>query len=145
MKSAAVQLDMLDGRRKRRNARYVALESQEQEALFDWAGIAQKKYPELWLLHHIPNGGFRPKTTAAALKRQGVKPGIPDICLPVARNGHNSLYIELKRVGNGDGTTEAQDAVIAALRASGSHVCVCAGWESAKTAIESYLDGRKWP
>ena len=30
------------------------------------------------------------------MKRQGVKAGVPDICLPVARNGYHGLYIELK-------------------------------------------------
>lgn len=38
----------------------------------------------------------RDKATAVALKRQGVKAGVPDICLPVARNGYHGLHIELK-------------------------------------------------
>mgnify|MGYP004433785991 CR=1 FL=1 len=38
----------------------------------------------------------RDARTAANLKRQGVKAGVPDLHLPVARGGYNGLYIELK-------------------------------------------------
>ena len=37
----------------------IPTESQEQIALFQWAKSVQGKYPELRLLHHIPNGGKR--------------------------------------------------------------------------------------
>lgn len=58
---------------------------------------AGKRAPlELALLHHIPNGGARSKATAGRLKAEGVKAGIPDICLPVPKNGYGALYIELK-------------------------------------------------
>ena len=33
-------------------------EAQEQRALFQWAGLAEQQYPELKLLHHIPNHGL---------------------------------------------------------------------------------------
>lgn len=44
--------------------RTTSSESQEQKALFQWAGLAEQKYPELKLLHHIPNGGIRDIRTA---------------------------------------------------------------------------------
>ena len=59
-------------------------ESGHQEALFEWAAYHMDCMPELEYMHHIPNGGKRDKRTAVALKRQGVKAGVPDICLPVA-------------------------------------------------------------
>ena len=59
--------------------RTTSSESQEQKALFQWAGLAEQKYPELKLLHHIPNGGIRDIRTAANLKKEGVKRGVPDI------------------------------------------------------------------
>lgn len=58
-------------------------ESGHQEALFEWAAYHMDCMPELEYMHHIPNGGKRDKRTAVALKRQGVKAGVPDICLPV--------------------------------------------------------------
>ena len=67
-------------------------EEREQIAIFKWAEMQKG----LSLLHHIPNGGKRGKVEAARLKAAGVKAGIPDICLPIPRNGYGALYIELK-------------------------------------------------
>lgn len=71
-------------------------ESGHQEALFSWAAYQLGRMPELEYLHHVPNGGKRDKATATALKRQGVKAGVPDIVLPAVRAGYHGLYIELK-------------------------------------------------
>ena len=71
-------------------------ESGHQEALFSWAAYQTQRMPELEYLHHVPNGGKRDKATAIALKRQGVKAGVPDIHLPVAKGSYHGLYIELK-------------------------------------------------
>jgi hypothetical protein len=68
--------------------------------------MMESKYPALRMLHAIPNGGHRHKATAARLKAAGVKAGVPDICLPVARGDWHGLYIELK-VGKNK-LTEAQ-------------------------------------
>lgn len=76
-------------------------ESVEQQCLFRWAEFASGKYPELRLMYHIPNGGARSKATAGRLKAEGVKAGVPDICLPVSRDGYHGLYIELKRERGG--------------------------------------------
>ena len=112
--------------------------------LFTWAMWQQEGRPELKLLYHVPNGGKRDVKTGRALKRQGVKAGVPDLCLPVARGGYHGLYIELK-VGKNK-TTRKQEGWIAALRQQGNYVSVCYGWEEAKETIENYLDeklGRK--
>ncbi len=81
-------------------------ESGHQEALFSWAGYNMGRMPELEYMHHVPNGGKRDRATAVALKRQGVKAGVPDIVLPAARAGYHGLYIELKAGKNT--TTENQ-------------------------------------
>ena len=69
-----------------------APESEEQICLFQWAQYQSGRYPELELMYHIPNGGSRNKYEAANLKLQGVKAGVPDICLPVARGKFHGLY-----------------------------------------------------
>ena len=56
-------------------------ESGHQEALFSWAAYRTGLMPELQYMYHVPNGGKRDKATAAVLKRQGVKAGVPDIML----------------------------------------------------------------
>ncbi|HBR31933.1 MAG TPA: VRR-NUC domain-containing protein [Clostridiales bacterium] len=112
-------------------------EADEQAALFDWAEVMSKTYPELELLHHIPNGGSRHPKEAANLKRQGVKAGVPDICLPVPRCGYHGLYVEIKVKPNKP--TEEQLKWLKNLYKQGYDVCICYSWFSAKTKIESYL------
>ncbi|MGN0598663.1 MAG: VRR-NUC domain-containing protein [Oscillospiraceae bacterium] len=115
-------------------------EDVEQAQLFTWAAYASGKYPELALMHHIPNGGKRGKAEAARFKAQGVKAGVPDIFLPCARGGYHGLYIELKRIKGGR-VSEAQEEFIAALRKQGYKVEVCFGMEQAREAIVEYLEG----
>ena len=90
-----------------RTAIPVPTESAEQQALFMWAALQSAAYPELTLLYHIPNGGSRHKAEAGRLKAEGVKAGVPDLCLPVARGGFHGLYVELKRE-RGSRTSEEQ-------------------------------------
>jgi hypothetical protein len=113
-------------------------ESAEQIALFQWAVWQEKTVPELILLYHIPNGGKRYVTTARRLKAEGVKSGVPDLCLPVSRGGFPGLYIELKRV-SGNTATDNQAGWIAALERQGYKALVCYGWEEAADAITQYL------
>lgn len=116
-----------------------APESEEQIYLFHWAQYQSGRYPELELMYHIPNGGSRNKYEAANLKLQGVKAGVPDICLPVARGKFHGLYIELK-VGRNK-TSEKQNNWIDALNTQGYCAAVCYGWESAADMISKYLRG----
>lgn len=113
-------------------------EASEQAALFQWSYVARQKYKELELMYHVPNGGRRDKREAASLRRQGVKAGIPDIVLPVARGGFFGLYIELKFGKNK--TSPIQDVWIKRLREMNYKVEVCYGWVAAREVIESYLD-----
>jgi hypothetical protein len=116
------------------------LEHTEQCAVVQWANMNLKKYPELGLLFAIPNGGQRNKITAANLKKEGVKAGVPDLCLPVARAGWHGLYIELK-AGKNTATPE-QLFWIGQLRKQGYVAVVERGWERARQTIEDYLEGR---
>lgn len=113
------------------------IESQEQQALIEWSTLQAKTYPELELLHHIPNGGKRNIATAARLKREGVKAGVPDLCLPVPRGEWHGLYIEMKAPKGK--VSENQEKWIEALKKQGYAVAVCYGWESAKDNILMYL------
>lgn len=54
---------------------WVPSESDEQICLFEWAEVMKGQIPELRLLFHIPNGGYRNKVTAARMKAEGVKAG----------------------------------------------------------------------
>lgn len=113
-------------------------EAQEQRALFQWAALAAGKYPELASLLHIPNGGSRDVREAHNLKEQGVKPGVPDILLPVARGGYNALWIELKR-RRGGRVSDQQRYWLDLLARQGARAVVCKGWEEAREEIVRYL------
>lgn len=109
----------------------------EQAALFGWAYFATSMWPELALLHAIPNGSHRHKATAARLKKEGVKRGVPDICLPVPRQGYHGLYIELKVAGGT--TSSAQRWWLDRLTAEGYLAVVCRGCDEARWTIHRYL------
>ena len=113
-------------------------EDQEQMALMQWAKFEEGAHPELKLLHHIPNGGSRTKAEAGRFRAMGVKPGVPDLFLPVARGGLHGLYIELKRQEGGRASA-AQKGWMKALEDQGYAVHLCHGWEYAKNVILEYL------
>lgn len=118
----------------------VPTESEEQQALFDWAKLQYGKYPELRALYHIPNEGKRSKATGARLKREGMKDGVSDNCLPVKRGGYGSLYIELKRI-KGSKVTPEQREWIELMQEVGNAAYICYGWEEAAKKIVEYLEG----
>ena len=114
-------------------------EAQHQKNVIEWSQNPRilAKYPGVELLYHIPNGGSRNKIEAAHLKQQGVRPGVPDLCLPVARGQYHGLYIEMK-TDTGRASTEQKDW-IERLNAEGYFAEVCHGWESAVRVLEWYL------
>ena len=112
-------------------------EHSEQVALFRWAQFALGRYPELQLLHAIPNGGHRHIVVAARMKAEGVKAGVPDICLPVPRGGFFGLYIEMKtRTGK---LSPDQGWWLAALQGMGYRAAMCRSFDEARQLIEEYL------
>lgn len=112
-------------------------EEGHQEAIFEWASYQIARLPELELLHHIPNGGRRDKAEAVAFKRRGVKAGVPDLCLPVARGNFHGLYIELKTEKGKP--TKTQKLWIEKLIKQGYFAKVCYGWKDAIETLEYYL------
>lgn len=69
-----------------------------QFACIQEAERLEHEFSDLALLHAVPNGAVR---TGKGYGRvdAGVKAGIPDLMLPVARLGYFGLYIELKIFG----------------------------------------------
>ncbi len=116
----------------------VDYEGNEQAALFNWMKL---RHPLAWrLAYHVPNGGQRHKATAAKLKAQGVKAGVPDISIALARGGHHGLYIEFKATPPHDADVAAsQKEWIGALVEQGYKAVVCRGIKEAMTVIDDYL------
>lgn len=127
-----------------------------QVAVMDWTREEAARRPELELLHAIPNGGKRGKLTARRLKREGVKRGVPDLMLPVARRGYHGLYLEMKWEGwlpDGAGgrrryrsrPSKAQKWWAARLHGEGYAVRVCRTLEETQDVLRAYLEGRPLP
>ena len=114
-------------------------EHAEQVALMHWAAVAQRQYPELRLLHAIPNGGARDVRAGRRLKDEGVRRGVPDMCLPVARGPWHGCYLELKRRDGGT-LSEPQEWWLTHLQAQGYFATVARGWEHAAQILQQYLD-----
>jgi hypothetical protein len=115
-------------------------EAQHQALLIKWTQLPsiREQYPELKLLHHIPNGGKRDSIEAKHLKIQGVKSGVPDLCLPVARKNYHGLYIELKtETGR---PSDNQKWWIEQLNGQRYKAVICHGWEEAKQCLTDYLN-----
>ncbi len=134
---AAARAGLNAPRQKRGRATRAGSEHAEQVALFKWAAVYTSRCAELALLLAVPNGGKRDIATAKRLKAEGVKAGVPDVLLPIARMGYHGFWIELKF---GDNTTSvAQDVWLTALSAEGYLVDVSYGWEEAAHKITRYL------
>ena len=130
--------------------RPIHYESAEQAAVIAWARGSARRYPELDLLFAIPNGGKRPSKQdkkghwyspeAIRLKREGVKAGVPDIFLPVARSGYHGLFIEMK-YGDNKPSPE-QTELLNRLEEEGYLVSVEYRSESACQLLRNYLEGK---
>lgn len=69
----------------------LASETKIQQAIVQYLDRA---LPATYRFFAIPNGGARSAITGARLKREGVKRGIPDIC--IVRQGGTVAFIEVK-------------------------------------------------
>ena len=116
----------------------VPSEHQEQVWLFEWAGWRIREIPQLALLWANPNGGLRNKITAAKLKAEGVKPGVPDLFLAVPVGDCHGLFIEMKKRRGGRLEPE-QAEMLAQLRQRGYACAVCRSWPEAVRVILDYL------
>lgn len=112
-------------------------EDAEQSQILYYCRAMSGKYPELELMYHIPNEGKRGRAAAATQKQIGLKAGVPDLCLPVARKGYHGLYIEVKAI---DGRIRpSQQEWIDNLNEQGYKAVVCYGADAAIEVIADYI------
>lgn len=103
-------------------------------------------------VYAVPNGGARgnDKKSAmirgAALRAEGVKPGVPDLFLPYPVGTWHGLYIEMKkpsvrpkRDGRG-GVSDEQAQFRDYARATGYGWVVCYDWREAAETLRLYLE-----
>lgn len=115
------------------------LEHDLQKAVIRWARLfGSKKYPELELLHAIPNGAFLKGGARqwAKLKLEGALSGIPDLHLPVPKGQYASLYIEMKKKGGK--VSKEQQNIINKLIMHNNFVAVCYSADDAIKTLVGY-------
>lgn len=95
------------------------------------------EFPDL-LIFAIPNGSKRNLITAQMLKAEGVTAGIPDLMIPIARNGFNGLFIEMKN-GKAGRVTEAQQQMMEKLTFFGYKTEVAHSFEEFHHIVTNYL------
>lgn len=86
------------------------------------------------------NGGSRHNMEAISLKRQGVKPGHPDIAIYEPRGKCLGMFIELKRQQGGC-LTDQQEWWLIELRKKGYHALCCKGAGEAIEEVQKYMKG----
>jgi hypothetical protein len=115
-------------------------EHAEQVEVFRWAADMGATHPELLELFAVPNGARTATTVAKRLKAEGLKKGVEDVLLLVARGGWHGLCLELKRAdGVPSDVKPAQREWHAIHTRRGYRVVVCFGAEEAKRVLLEYL------
>jgi len=138
MTVAAAQVKGWKPPRKVRRAPPVDYEGNEQKALMNWLQVRHPHAAKV--TYHVPNGGHRVKAVAAQLKAQGVKAGVSDLVVAMARGGFHGLYLEFKATPPHDAVVSAsQLAWQVAVEQQGYLALVCKGLDEAIKALDDYL------
>lgn len=111
-------------------------EHQEQVEFVSWCDAQPIR--ELSMLFAIPNGARVSMGTAIKIKKEGLRSGIPDLMLPVAKGKYHGLFIEFKRRRGGVISPEQKEA-IAKLTAEGYCCVVAKGYNQAIRSTVAYL------
>lgn len=121
-------------------------ESIEQENVVAFAWSQRHIYPALRWLYSVPNGDRRDRFTMLNLLKEGLKPGVSDLVLPLPMNGFHGLYMEMKssrntRLKKNQGATDEQIEFMNWVASQHYCVCVAIGAEPAKQMLIWYCSG----
>lgn len=125
---------------KAKRLSFVPTESQDQIAVVEWAALHEGRCPELAMLFHVPNEGKRSEVGGGILVAMGLRSGIPDLLLPVARQSKHGLAIEMKRVDHSRDSSDEQLRWQDAFHAQGWRVVVAYGFDEAIAALRAYME-----
>ena len=114
------------------------MEHDIQVACIEWCLWSQSKYPGLEYIFAIPNGGHRHIGTAIRLKNEGVKPGVPDLFLPVAKRNFNGLFLEIKTPKGA--VSKPQEKFMSGVISLGFLACIIRSIDDFTKTIEWYYD-----
>lgn len=110
-----------------------------QIMLFVWAGAMKDKFPELEMLFSVPFDDNKLVSSGKKSADEGLKNGVPDICLPISNGKFSSLWIKLKSSKYAK-LTDKQQWWIDNLNTKGCLAVTCFGYEAARDIILNYLN-----
>ena len=120
------------------------LESAYQQQVVEWAKWAYKanptRYPNLDLLHCSLNGVKLSQSQSRIAKGQGMLSGVPDLFLPVPKNGFHGLFIEMK--SEKGRVTDNQEWFLSKTEGLGYKTAVCYSAQEAIKRIQDYYDDK---
>ena len=111
----------------------IPYEHDEQVALFAWF-----EYQGI-LAFAIPNGSNKSKYQRHHFQEEGLKPGVPDLMVPIAKGLFHGLFIEMKRIKDSQ-TSDEQIAWHKLFTEQGYLVVHCKGAAAAMETVRAYLD-----
>jgi len=71
-------------------------ESSEQIAFFHWVRIQGCTDERFKTIFAVPNGTNSSAKAGFKAKREGLRPGVSDVFVPIASRGYHGLFIEFK-------------------------------------------------
>jgi len=115
-------------------------EHEEQKAVYQFCMAMATIYPALGMIYTIPNGFAGQHSARRYQLAEGMRPGFPDLGLPVSRGGYHGLFIELKRA-KGQAPRPNQVAWLTALGDEGYLAVCCKGRAAAQDVLIKYITG----
>lgn len=108
-------------------------ESNEQKTFIEWCRWNKYPYDRIYA---VENERKANPQQGARRKAMGIKAGVPDLFLPIARQGYHALYIEMK--SSKGRLTELQRKFIEEVTAEGYKAVCCYSADEAIKAITEY-------
>jgi len=111
-------------------------EHQEQVALLKWLKVFHPKAYSL--TYATPNAGKRTPRQGAYLKAEGLRAGVPDLCIAYPCGEYHGLYIEYKTLKGKASLVQVE--WLDNLSEAGYCAVLCKGLDAAIETITAYLD-----
>jgi len=111
-----------------------------QVKVIEWCRKNDHLFPGANLIYSIPNGAAVSGRERGRLVREGMKSGVSDLHLPVAKGGYFGLYVEMKHDDGGSVVSDAQTAFLGAVTDEGYLGHICYTGHAAIEVIRDYMN-----
>ena len=118
----------------------IPTEAQESVWFMEWAELYK---PIAGFVMHIPNERKCSPRAGARLKAMGVRKGVPDYFIAVAKGAYHGLFLEMKRRDQRNRKKRIeQDNWLEKLKDQNYCAEYVYGWEHASQVCKDYVNGK---